>query len=709
MSKIQKKISLILAVIIVLSSFIIPVSAETDQASTRNRKLVSILYDDSGSMLDEKWEYTSYAIQCFAAMLNKEDKLDITYMSSYQQGSFPVDTGNRNASVKKIREHGNSGGTPFESVDSAFKTLKKNKDTNVNTQYWLIIITDGQMADNDTVAQKINKIAETKMPNGTKPQVVYMTICDTENLFTPSFSKANIKCERVLTADAVVKAISDVACDISGRYAVSEDDITFVDDKTVKVRADVPLLHIGVLAQRTDASVKQIVGTEGQKLNMESDVHVELPKKYTFNMTEDDIKALRGNVSLFNADKGNIFPDTYTITFTDKISKKDLVIMFEPALELRIEVFVSDTRVDDLSKLVADQTVDFKASLYEIGTKNKILPSMLPNGLVEQISLSENGKTVVTEKDLVLEDVVLKKLPTEVTASVEIPGFFTVSDTISFTPKSIEISNITASIYYDGSERKKNKDGSSDAENVVYITELDTNETGVKFVLYIDGKPIDKSQANAMKDLFIKGLNLDFNNYKVSVCNDGGFVVSPTSTWVPSVFYWIMHHGDSKIEVSCGGKTASEMICFKIGDLWDVIIEIIALLLLIYLIYWIFGKQHFRKPGSVKLFEAHKVNSEFTQNFGATKRINWLSASNPFNFFGPCGMKKKVGKFYVKAAKGGYELIGVKGCYVSTSIKYPCAAAGISQCKKKSHRFTSSIYVYDNDRYYKISISNGRK
>ncbi len=709
MSKVQKKICLFLTVILVLSSFIIPVYSETDQASTRNRKLVSIVYDDSGSMLNEKWEYTSYAIQCFAAMLNKEDKLDITYMSSYTQGSFSVDTGDRDASVKKIREHNQSGGTPLESIDTAFNTLKGNNDTNVNTQYWLIVITDGQIADNETTAKKINGMAETKMPNGTKPQVVFMTICDTDNQFTPSFSKSNINCERVLTADAVVDAISDVACDISGRYAVSEDDITFVDDKTVKVRADVPLLHIGVLAQRTDASVKQIVDSEGQTLNMESDVHVELPQKCIDYMSDEDKKALRGNVSLFNASSGNILPDTYTITFTDKISKKDLVIMFEPAIELRIEVFVNDARIDDLSTLVADQTVDFKASLYEIGTSNKILPSMLPSGLAEQISLSENGKIVVSEKDLLLEDVVLKEAPTEVTATVEIPGFFTVKDTISFTPKSIKISGITASIYYDGSERQINKDGSRDAENVVYITELDSNETGVKFTLYIDDKPIDKSQAIAIKDLFIEGLNLDFNNYKVSVCNDGGIVVSPTSTWVPSFIYWIMHHGDSAIEVNCGGKTASEVICFKIGDLKTVIIELMVLLLLIYLIYWIFGKQHFRKPGSIKLFEARKVNGEYTQNFGATKRISWLSASNPLNFIGPGGMKKKVGKFYIKAAKGGYELIGVKGCYVSTSIKYPCAAAGVSQSKKKFHRFTSSIYVYDNDKYYKISMTNGRK
>lgn len=72
-------------------------------------------------------------------------------------------------------------------------------------------------------------------------------------------------------------------------------------------------------------------------------------------------------------------------------------------------------------------------------------------------------------------------------------------------------------------------------------------------------------------------------------------------------------------------------------------------------------------------------------------------------------MRRKVGNFFVKATKGGYELVGVKGCYVSSSIKYPSAAAGVAECKNKSHRFASSIYVYNGDKYYKISMSNGKK
>ena len=281
-------------------------------------------------------------------------------------------------------------------------------------------------------------------------------------------------------------------------------------------------------------------------------------------------------------------------------------------------------------------------------------------------------------------------------------------DTIRFTANSIKISDIKASVHYDGSPRIINDDGSTDAENVVYITSLDTNETGVKFTLYIDGKPIDKAYATAIKDLFAQSLNLEFENYKIFVCDDGGIVVSPTATKMPALIYWFLHRGDTVIETRYDGITASEVICFKIGDMEKAIIEFVLILILIigliYVVYWMFGKPHFHRA-DIKMFVANREYGTYLQDYGKTRGLNWLSASGLFNFIGPFGMKKKVGNFSVRSVKGGYELLGVKGRYVSTSITYPSANTGITECKKNTCRFSSSVYVYDNTRYYKIMIS----
>ena len=38
------------------------------------RKIVSVVYDDSGSMEGDKWAYANYAMQAFCGMLNSEDQ-----------------------------------------------------------------------------------------------------------------------------------------------------------------------------------------------------------------------------------------------------------------------------------------------------------------------------------------------------------------------------------------------------------------------------------------------------------------------------------------------------------------------------------------------------------------------------------------------------------------------------------------------------------
>ena len=236
----KKTVSIFLLIAMLAGLFSVALPTEAEAASVRNRKIVSVVYDDSGSMSGEKWEYTSYAMQCFAAMLNKEDRLDITFMSTYNYGSFSVDTGKRAESVKKIRDHKDSGGTPVQAVNTAFKTLNSVNDNNPNSQYWLIVMTDGQMSGAE---KTVNNIAEKTMPNGTKPRIVYLTLCDVGNQFTPTFNKSNIENRSAKTADEIISVISEIACDISGRYPVDPGDIKQVNDATVEVTSDLDRNH----------------------------------------------------------------------------------------------------------------------------------------------------------------------------------------------------------------------------------------------------------------------------------------------------------------------------------------------------------------------------------------------------------------------------------------------------------------------------------
>ncbi len=49
------------------------------------RKIVSVVYDDSGSMRSQdRWANANYAMQMFCGMLNSEDQLYVTYMHRSQ-------------------------------------------------------------------------------------------------------------------------------------------------------------------------------------------------------------------------------------------------------------------------------------------------------------------------------------------------------------------------------------------------------------------------------------------------------------------------------------------------------------------------------------------------------------------------------------------------------------------------------------------------
>ncbi|MBQ8697226.1 MAG: hypothetical protein IJ519_05845, partial [Clostridia bacterium] len=72
--------SLLMTFFIVLGALtLLPTDSRAE--SLYIRKIVSVVYDDSGSMTGDKWAYANYAMQTFCGMLNSEDQLYITYMS----------------------------------------------------------------------------------------------------------------------------------------------------------------------------------------------------------------------------------------------------------------------------------------------------------------------------------------------------------------------------------------------------------------------------------------------------------------------------------------------------------------------------------------------------------------------------------------------------------------------------------------------------
>ncbi len=698
----------IICVISILASLlcgmVFNVGAEDEggSAGVRHRKLVSVVYDDSGSMMGPSWEYANYAMQCFEAMLDDQDLLSITFMSSPDR-SVSVSLTDKNKAVTDIRDHGDSGGTPIGAVDTAFNTLKKYGDKDLNSEYWLVVLTDGAMGTKEDVEDKINAIADTDMPNGTKPNVIFVAMCDPMGLYTPNISKGNVQVKNSNNADEIVDVIFGVSGNISGKYKVDENDIKVIDSKTIEVNSDLPLMSISVLTQRTPAKVVSISGIENLALSEESNTMVAAPGKYRDNISDSDFAKMNGHMAIFKSTGNNIPAGKYTITFSEDVDVSNVIIMAEPAFELRLEVYANGIRVDDLTQLAAETVVTFEAKIYEFGTSNIIAESMLPGNAKKEIGYSEAQKTVATEPTLKIEDVTLKEVEYRVWASVDIEGYFCIRDEIVFTPMGIKIDNIVASIFYDGSPRRESGEEDEngnpilDGENVVYITDLLTSETGVKFTVYVDGAPIDKSTAASLLKRFEDGLEHDIKKVKVTVCDDGSFVVSPTrkgpAWWVNGtalVYSWI-HSGEHEISDTLDGMTASETLVFKIGDLKKAVIDFIKLLIYIFIAIYIITLIFFKKRFSSCEIRVYKIREDGKERIEDSKELNFFSDSF-WNCLLHCPARVKITDSYTFRATsgGGAELVNVKGLCIGDSER---EAKKSDPCKKNTYKLISDVYV----------------
>ena len=131
-------------------------AADNARATTNNdsgdtvtspKKIISVVYDDSGSMAGERWTYANYSLQTLTSLLNTQDELYVTYMSDPSDAK-KISLTDIQDSVDKIRDKEDSHNTPEESIDTAVGKLESIKGTDATTQYWLIIMTDGAINEN---------------------------------------------------------------------------------------------------------------------------------------------------------------------------------------------------------------------------------------------------------------------------------------------------------------------------------------------------------------------------------------------------------------------------------------------------------------------------------------------------------------------------------------------------------------------------------
>ncbi len=388
----------------------------------------------------------------------------------------------------------------------------------------------------------------------------------------------------------IVSVLSDIANKISGRLKFESSQIARTDGKTIKVHSDIPMYTISVFSQSSNATVT------GVKSETELTIDRNVPLKYPEKSNANTNTSLFGNAAVVNNGSSVIPAGDYTITFSEDVDLANVVVMYQPAIKMKAVMTRNGIEVDDPSALAAGDEVDIEIIPTDPDTGEEIDEKKLPAGITWKVSYEVDG-TVKAEKDgKLLSDVKVEEGNNKVTASMLIPDYVPMIQTISFTPENAMVYGIQ--VYQ--------PEKSAFSRNNLGIKNVDGEL--VKFQITGDGTPLTKEQQDGMK-LKVKDVSVDNSGIKefynrlgfksasvgLKLNDDGTYSLYPKNFGFPA---FLIKAGIYTVTVALENDTAVTAegtfeVVPSLADWIDLIKVVIFLLIVFYLIYIFFIKAKF--------------------------------------------------------------------------------------------------------------------
>lgn len=455
--------SVLLAVFCLLPLFSMGASASSSQSDGDQalyvEKYVSVLYDNSGSMLnkDNRSYYATYAFQMLASLMNSSDKLWVTPMNVNAKTSATVSNSrlftfsdNRENDIKTfVSEYLAQGKplapvsgapTPLSSISVARERLFKTDDINGYTdnrdrKRWLVIMTDGIFTDDSGELPVERAVEEMMRELDENPDlnIIYLGMGDAADLGKSTYTDNKTEKQNPLysryagrfygfkanTAENVVASMRDVVNLMSDRYTLNEtaeDFITLSDDKktaTVKLSyVSFPLQSISFAVQNFGGNLNKAIYS-GVTFTPDNCVITPPTELGMQSGATGIIRDNSQNPILFNtADSlGDL-----VLCFDTPVEKENIALMAEPSLYIR-PVFeyeqngqwVEGSEVDVMKYVSAGDKIKVGYRVYNGATGKPYtdLAAQLPG---ETFATVYVGNTLFADK--------LKEMSDEITLSV---------------------------------------------------------------------------------------------------------------------------------------------------------------------------------------------------------------------------------------------------------------------------------------------------
>ncbi|MBQ6951283.1 MAG: hypothetical protein IJN44_07315 [Clostridia bacterium] len=406
-------------------------------ATTQQKKIVYVVLDDSTSMDSvARWTRANYATQVLAGLMNQGDELKVYYLErSIKYGPQSVDlsaNGIQN-SLQKISNMETYVATPFSGVQLAQKAINA-RTPEKDAQYWLVILTDGSYNEGYS-AQEIRNKFQSFVADGVgmqheKLRMIYLTIGNNavridEGGHGSELAEKGIYCYHAQDGDGkqgIVPVMGEVADRISGRTRLDGASIVKVNSKTLQIKSDIPLFNFVVMTQGSKSSLTSVVCDNTTQLTISRSAPARA------NDSKQNVW-LNANVQTVDNGSKHIPPGTYTLNFDSDVDVSKVTVLFEPALQVKMNY------LPDPATVHVDQSFTAEAKIMEYGTSNVFSLAQLPKGSTLTLEV-KNGKK--TEKKSGNDPQVtlgsVENADIYVTGTLQIPGFREIVITERFKP-----------------------------------------------------------------------------------------------------------------------------------------------------------------------------------------------------------------------------------------------------------------------------------
>ncbi len=405
---------------------------EAEAASGEARRIIDIVYDDSGSMCVDgytpvdRWSQALYAMEVFATMLGDDDEMNVFLMSD--SGEKPVSVkGSDDRRVDTIvASLVESGGTPFAAVEAANRHIQAQP---ADAERWLVVLTDGSFQPSGTPVQaNLEGYARQGI------SVVYLAIGDSAALLQGNDS-VGFYTYAAATSREILGNITTIANRIFQQQVLPSNHIS-VTGGTLTLDIDIPVSQILVFAQGEDMEVKSL-SRDGTPINASESNTVRVDEG---NIPPDHTNALLaqglcGVVKTYTAPGAPFDAGTYELLVSDASNVEIYYIA---------GVDIDCCLVDENGVEITSEETHY-AGTYGIEWRfidpntGVAVSSDLLDEAVFSGRLTNGGATKEMTPDV--KEVVLAEGEVELDAAAELPGGVTVQSSKRYTvlPEPIEL------------------------------------------------------------------------------------------------------------------------------------------------------------------------------------------------------------------------------------------------------------------------------